>query len=217
MSGVVPAAATVVRPEVNRSPLPGVLSDEMSERGRSERMVGVRGVVGEPDGAVAAAAAAGDPWAFEEIVRRYQGPVWRFLCRHLGDPDLAQDVAQETFVRVHRGLPGFDGRSKLTTWMFQIARNAAVDAQRAAQRRARLVAVADPPRPVPDASLGAELQAALDTLPPKLREALLLVEVTGLTYREAAEVLDAPEGTVKSRVFHARDRLVRWMEGGEAR
>ncbi|MFP3902595.1 MAG: RNA polymerase sigma factor, partial [Acidimicrobiia bacterium] len=165
----------------------------------------------EPDPAVVRAASAGDLDAFEQIVRAYQQQVWRFLRRMLGDDGLAEDVAQETFLRLFRRLSTFSFQSKLSTWVFQIARNAALDELRRRQRRDRTLtrlrrrpAVASPP------DVPAEIGAALASLPPPLREALVVIEVLGLRYREAAAVLDIPEGTVKRRVFDARVRLHRW-------
>ena len=166
----------------------------------------------EPDPQTLRAAAAGDVEAFTDLVRSSQPHVWRFLRHLLGDPDLAADVMQETFVRVHRSLPGFRHESRFTTWLLRIARNAAIDEQRRLTRRRRLATLEDRPRPSPDASLGTELRAALADLAPDLREPFVLVEVFGMRYREAAEVLGVPEGTVKSRVFRARAALVAWMD-----
>jgi RNA polymerase sigma-70 factor (ECF subfamily) len=174
--------------------------------------------VDEPDPAAIRAAMAGDLAAFEQLVRAYQTPVWRFLRHLLGDPELAEDITQETFIRLYQRLPSFAFRSKFSTWVLQVARNAGIDALRGRQRRDRLLAAVPPP-----ASRGsapeqrAELAAAIASLRPKLREALLVVEVLGLTYREAAVVLGAPEGTVKSRVFQARERLSAWAAADEER
>jgi RNA polymerase sigma-70 factor (ECF subfamily) len=168
--------------------------------------------VEEPDPGLVRAAAAGDLDAFDALVRLYQQPVWRFLCHLVADPALAEDLSQETFLRAYRHLGGFAHQSRFSTWIFQIARNSGIDALRHRDRRARLlevVPVADP-RPSPEA--GAELEAGLAALTPKLREALLVVEVLGYRYREAAVILDVPEGTVKSRVHQARERLVDWMD-----
>ena len=160
---------------------------------------------------------AGDLAAFERLVRLYQAPVWRFLRHLLGDAALAEDVTQETFLRLYQRLPTFGFRSKFSTWVLQVARNAGIDALRSRQRRDRL-AQSLPPRPAaPAADVRAEIDAAVATLSPKLREALLLVEVLGLTYREASGTLGVPEGTVKSRVFQARERLVRWQHADEGR
>ncbi|MGH9247343.1 MAG: sigma-70 family RNA polymerase sigma factor [Acidimicrobiales bacterium] len=155
-------------------------------------------------------AAEGDLRAFESLMRAYQAHVFRFLRHLVGDATLAEDLTQETFLRVYRRLGSFRFQSKFSTWLFQIARNAATDELRSQQRRARLLTMAPaPPGPsAPDAR--AELQAALASLSPTLREALLLVEIFGLAYAEVAEVLALPVGTVKSRVFHARQRLHEW-------
>lgn len=175
----------------------------------------------EPDPATVRAAVDGDLDAFEELVHLFQAPIWRFLRGLVGDPTLAEDLTQETFLRAFRNLGGFKFRSKFSTWLFQVARNLGIDELRSRSRRVDLVERLRP-RPLdepPGPELRTELAAALDALSPKLREALLLVEVNGLTCREAGGVLDVPEGTVKSRLFHARRQLVEWFrdaEGGDA-
>jgi RNA polymerase sigma-70 factor (ECF subfamily) len=171
----------------------------------------------EPDSEVIRAAAAGDTAAFEELVHAYQAHVWRFLRHLLGDPTQAEDVTQETFIRIYRKLGTFRFRSKFSTWVFQVARNAGIDALRARGRRERLLkAVERRSSPsVPANVLRLEIEAALQSLTPKLREAFVLVEALGFTYREAGTTLGVPEGTVKSRVFHAREQLVSWLTAGE--
>ena len=173
------------------------------------------GRVREPDPATIRAAAAGDGRAFEDLVREHQVPVLRFLRHLLDDDAAAEDVTQETFVRVHRRLDTFTFRSRFSTWVFQIARNAATDELRGRQRRARLTAVAPAPAPgsAPDAR--AELRAALASLSPTVVEALVLVEVFGMAYAEVAQILDVPVGTVKSRVHQARLKLHHWYGAGE--
>jgi RNA polymerase sigma-70 factor (ECF subfamily) len=170
-----------------------------------------RGVrVQEPDPRVIRAAAEHDQAAFGEIVRAYQAHVWRFLRHLLNDDALAEDLTQETFIRIYRKLHTFQFRSKFTTWVFNVARNAGTDELRSRRRRARLVdAVATPPPPAKDLSLRVEIEEAVATLTPTLREALLLVELFGFTYRETAEALGVPEGTAKRRVFDARKHLAR--------
>jgi RNA polymerase sigma-70 factor, ECF subfamily len=172
----------------------------------------------EPEPALIRAAAAGDLEAFERLVRLYQEPVWRFLRRLLGDAGMAEDVAQETFLRVFRRLPTFTFEARFSTWVFQIARNAGVDELRSRSRRIRLASLAPPAAPtvgMPEAR--AEIDAALASLPVELREAILLIEVLGLRYHEVARVLGVPVGTVKSRVFSARSRLHRWSTADEER
>jgi RNA polymerase sigma-70 factor, ECF subfamily len=166
--------------------------------------------VQEPEPDVVRAAAAGDLAAFEWLVRCYQAHVWRFLRHLLGDGALAEDVTQETFLRVYQHLPSFAWRSSFSTWVFQVARNAGLDALRSRRRHDRLLQALPPPRPEAAPDARAEAWAAVAALSPKLREALLLVEVFGFTYREAARVLRVPDGTVKSRVFQARTRLTAW-------
>ena len=165
----------------------------------------------EPEPALIRAAAAGDRAAFEQLVRAYQQQVWRFLRRLLGNDALAEDVTQETFLRVYRRLSGFSFQSKFSTWVFQIARNAGIDEVRSQERRARLAG--QTPQPTPPAcppETRAEIQAALASLPVDLRETVLLVEVLGLRYREVATVLGVAVGTVKRRMFNARSQLYRW-------
>jgi RNA polymerase sigma-70 factor, ECF subfamily len=167
----------------------------------------------EADPHVIRTAAAGDHRAFEVLVRTYQEPVVRFLTHLLSDRALADDVAQETFLRCYQKLNGYSFEGRFSTWLLRVAHNAGIDAIRGRVRRERLAGpgAVGPTDPV----LRAELIAALATLPERLREPLLLVEVTGLRYREAAEVLGIPEGTVKSRVAHARGQLAAWFRAGE--
>lgn len=171
--------------------------------------------VEELDPRIVRAAAAGDLGAFETLVRAYQAPVWRSLRHLLGDAALAEDCTQETFLRVHRRLASFRFRSKFSTWVFSIARNAGIDALRSRDRRARLLTELPPPAATSDAGERVEIAAAVASLPQPLREAFVLVEVAGFTYAEAGEAAGAPEGTMKSRVFRARQRLVGWMTAGE--
>ena len=171
----------------------------------------------EPEPALIRAAVAGDLGAFEHLVRTYQEPVWRFLRRLLGDPGEAEDVAQETFLRVFRRLPTFTFEAKFSTWVFQIARNAGVDELRSRRRRIRLASLAPSPPAAGVPEARAEIDAALASLSVELREAILLIEVLGLRYHEVARVLGVPEGTVKSRVFSARSRLHRWSTADEER
>ena len=173
----------------------------------------------EPDPRTVRAAARGGVAAFEELMHGYQAQVWRFLSHLLGDAALAEDVTQETFLRVHGRLRQFRFRSRFSTWVFAIARNAGIDALRARERRARLVESLPSGQPSVDPAVAVEVTEGVASLPPLLREALLLVEVLGFTYREAGEAVGVPEGTVKSRVFRARQELVAWLtaeDGTEA-
>lgn len=168
----------------------------------------------EPDPRTIRAAARGDVGAFEKLVRGYQDPVWRFLTHLLSDAALAEDITQETFLRVHRRLRQFRFQSRFSTWVFAIARNAGVDELRARGRRARLLDALPADRPTAGPAGALELAEGVASLPEMLREAFLLVEVVGLTYREAGEAVGVPEGTVKSRMFRARRHLVDWLSAG---
>jgi RNA polymerase sigma-70 factor (ECF subfamily) len=173
-------------------------------------------VVEEPDPTTIRAAMAGDAAAFEELVRVYQVPVWRFLRHLVGDATLAEDLTQETFLRLYRRLPSYRFEARFSTWVVQVARNAGIDALRARERRDRHVRRLPPvPEAGSDIGLGHELTSALATLSTKRREALLLVEVLGFSHREVADVLGIPVGTVKSRIFEARRDVTRWFTAGE--
>lgn len=172
--------------------------------------------VQEPDPELVRLAARGDVDAFEALVRGYEEPVWRFLRGMVRDPALAEDLAQETFLKVFRRLSTFRFQSRFSAWIFQVARNVAVDALRSRERRQLLPVRVGPDAPPPAPDVRAEIHAAVGALSPKLREALLLVEVMGFTCREAGAILGIAEGTVKSRLYHGRARLVAWFEAGEA-
>ncbi len=163
----------------------------------------------DPDPRTLARAREGDLRAFEELVRLHQADVYRF-ARHLThDPPTAEDVTQETFLRAFRSLPSYRGEARFGSWLLRIARNCAMDALRT--RRALLARTTGPPAPAPpaDAVARTELAAALMSLDDDHRELFLLVEVLGLSYREAADVLGLRLGTVKSRMHRARKAMVR--------
>jgi RNA polymerase sigma-70 factor (ECF subfamily) len=180
-------------------------------------------VVDELDPEMIRAAAAGDLVAFEKIVRAYQQNIWRFLRRFLGDAAAAEDVAQEVFLRLYRSLPSFAHQAKFSAWVFKIARNAALDELRRQKRRERLM-VAAATVAVTDGATGSdgttgearvEIEAALAALPDDLRETVVLVEVFGLPYAEVSDVVGVPVGTIKSRMFRARERMQDWARCAE--
>ena len=173
----------------------------------------------EPDPQIIHAARSGDTAAFEQLVRRYQADVWRLSLHLLRDETLADDVTQDAFVRAFRFLKRYRGDSKFSTWLFSIARNCAMDELRRAGRRKKMALRLDAERqPLPaDVSLGFEIRDAMAALPQELREAMVLIDVFGLAYRDAARVLGVPERTVKSRVHRAREsvaQILRPMEPG---
>lgn len=170
----------------------------------------------EPDPDLIRAAAKGDQIAFAQLVRAHQTQVWRFLSHLLGDPSLAEDVTQETFLKVYKKLDSYQFRSRFSTWVLAIARNAGVDAMRKNRRKRVDLDVDQLDDPLARSSPSRlELETAIGSLAPKLREAFLLVEVMGLSYQEVARALGVPIGTVKSRLYHARRHLVEWLRDDE--
>jgi RNA polymerase sigma-70 factor (ECF subfamily) len=146
--------------------------------------------------------------AFEDLVRAHQGDVYRLALHLVRDRETAEDVTQEAFVHAFRSLPRFRGTAKFSTWLYRIARNCAVDAIRKRDRRKRQEREVAEPEPVADASLRAALGHAIDALPRDLREAFVVIEVFGLSYREAAAVLGVLPGTLKSRMHRTRRLLM---------
>ncbi len=167
---------------------------------------------------------AGDARAFEVLVRRHRTPVFSFLLRLTGDRGRAEDLCQETFLKVVKASGSWEERARFTTWLFAIARNLAVDeARRMSVRRAEPLDPVDPDGerrraepaaedPSPDRAADAalvrpKLEAALQALPPEQREVFLLREYSGLRFAEIAEVTGTPENTVKSRMRYALEAL----------
>jgi RNA polymerase sigma-70 factor (ECF subfamily) len=159
---------------------------------------------------LAKAAGAGDRRALERFVRMSQADVWRF-CAHLVDRGAADDLTQETFARALRALPRFRGDASARTWLLTIARHTCADHVRSAQRRRRLhdhVAQHHPEVVAADGSGAVDALALLDGLGPEQRSAMVLTQVLGLSYDEAAEVAGVPIGTIRSRVSRARQHLL---------
>ncbi len=162
---------------------------------------------------LALAAGRGDSTALEQFVRATERDVWRVVA-FLADPASADDLTQDTFLRALRSLPSFTGRSSARTWLLSIARRVVVDQIRNNQRRPRTSPGVDL-EGLLDARGGAarfedvvEIRMLLDGLTADRRDALVLTQVLGLSYAEAAEVCGCPVGTVRSRVARARDDLL---------
>jgi RNA polymerase sigma-70 factor (ECF subfamily) len=160
----------------------------------------------------------GDARAFEVLVRRHRTPLFSFLLRLTGDRGRAEDLCQETFLKVVRASEAWEPRARFQTWLYAIARNQAVDeARRQAFRRAEPLdgaraadAASDDPPPdgvAEGALLRPKLEAALAALPEEQREVFLLREYAGLRFPEIAEVTGVPENTVKSRMRYALEAL----------
>ncbi|MDR4306822.1 RNA polymerase sigma factor [Chelatococcus sambhunathii] len=168
---------------------------------------------GVSDEALVALAKAGDRRAFEALVSRHYAAIHRFSWRLCGEAAEAEDVAQETLIRVARGISGFEGRSAFRSWAFGVAANCAKDAIRARRRRARtleaaaVAALVEPACAVEHDDGEAGLWDAVRDLPDGQREAVMLVHVEGLSHGEAARALGCAEATVSWRLFAARRRL----------
>jgi RNA polymerase sigma-70 factor (ECF subfamily) len=160
----------------------------------------------DPDPRTVARAREGDLAAFEEIVRLLQPDVYAFAWHLTRDRSLAEDVAQDAFIRAFRFVKGFRGEQRFGSWLFRIVRNCAMDALRGRSRWTALIGDG-PERTVPDPTARIQLETALRSVSAEHREAFLLVEVFGLSYQETADVLGVAVGTVKSRMFRARRAL----------
>ena len=160
----------------------------------------------------------GDPAAFDEIVERHKGAVFRAALSSLRNREDAEDVTQETFITAYRKLDTFRGESQLRTWLSRIAWNRSMDHRRRGRFRRFLhldepEAVelpsldADPERATLAASAHARVRREIERLPEKLRDTLLLASAGDLDYASIAALLGVREGTVKSRVFEARSMV----------
>lgn len=167
---------------------------------------------------------AGDARFYEPLVRAYEGPGIRVATGMMGNPDDARDALQEAFVKAFRNLRKFDLRRPFGPWFFQILRNQCRDMLRSRQARFKVETVdehlalrpADPAKSPERARQRAAakqlLWRGLERIGAEHREVLVLKELQGLRYHEIAEVLDIPEGTVASRLFHARRALKEALE-----
>jgi len=170
----------------------------------------------------------GDHHAFEMLVVKYQRRVERLISRMVRDSGLVEDVAQESFIRAWRALPQFRGDSAFYTWLYRIAVNTAKKALMERKRdplvnESTLVSPEEGEEPsrvenelsdgeTPEAVLAskeiaATVNAAIDALSEDLRQAIVLREIEGLSYEEIADVMNCPIGTVRSRIFRAREAI----------
>ncbi len=167
----------------------------------------------------------GDKQAFGLLVSKYQRRLMRLISRLVRDPAEVEDVAQEAFIKAYRALPGFRGESAFYTWLYRIGINAAKNYLAAKGRRAPTTSEFDseeaenfddgdqlrdintPDRMLMSKQIGATVNAAMDALPEDLREAIVLREIDGMSYEEIAKIMDCPIGTVRSRIFRAREAI----------
>jgi RNA polymerase sigma factor (sigma-70 family) len=178
------------------------------------------------DAVLAKRVLGGDKEAFEFLIRRYEAPLFNFICRFLGDYDQACDVLQLVFIRLYTSLPTLRTEEPLKPWLFQVARNCCVDELRLKYRCAvhfsqlensegELAGLCDIPDPGPlpedvaeRRDIQAQLQAAIETLPPTFRSVVILRYTSRMSFAEIGQVLSMPEGTAKT-YFHRAKALLR--------
>jgi RNA polymerase sigma-70 factor (ECF subfamily) len=166
----------------------------------------------------------GDKQAFDVLVLKYQNKIIQLVNRYVHDSDEARDVAQEAFIKAYRAIGRFRGDSAFYTWLYRIAINTAknylvasgrrpprsdIDAQDAEQYEGAtgLKEYATPERLLQKDEIQDAIAEAIDALPDDLRTAITLRELEGLSYEEIAQTMDCPIGTVRSRIFRARDAI----------
>ena len=171
---------------------------------------------------------AGDNRAYELLVMKYQRRIERLIGRMVRDSDLVEDIAQETFIRAYRALSQFRGEAQFYTWLYRIAVNTAkkalVDLKRdplvtesalkggedddeTSAVENDLTSPETPETVLAAKEIAAAVNQAMEALPDELRQAVTLREIEGLSYEEIAEAMDCPIGTVRSRIFRAREAI----------
>ena len=180
----------------------------------------------ETDQALVTRAQRGDKHAFDLLVSKYQRRLGRLLLRWVRDPSEVQDVVQETFIKAYRALPTFRGESAFYTWLYRIGVNAAKNYLAARGRRVpiavstggddetesledsdQLQDVNTPESMLLSREIGTAVSDAVEALPEELRTAITLREIEGLSYEEIAAIMNCPIGTVRSRIFRAREAI----------
>ena len=170
---------------------------------------------------------AGDQKAFELLVIKYQRRIQRLIGRMVRDVDLVEDIAQETFIRAYRALAQFRGEAQFYTWLYRIAVNTAKKALMDLKRNPtvsensfksddddetsplenELTSSETPEAVLASKEIAQMVNAAMDALPEELRQAITLREIEGLSYEEIADAMNCPIGTVRSRIFRAREAI----------
>ena len=180
------------------------------------------------DAALVECARQGDVRAFEMLVVKYQRRIERLIARMIRDTDLVPDIAQETFIRAYRALPRFRGESAFYTWLYRIAVNTAKkamvelkrdplvlesamagadDEDETSRGRTEPTDMATPEAVMASKEIAAAVNAAIEALSEDLRQAITLREIEGLSYEDISDVMDCPIGTVRSRIFRAREAI----------
>jgi RNA polymerase sigma-70 factor, ECF subfamily len=183
----------------------------------------------DPDLELVRLAQSGDFRAFEALVVKYQRRVARHVTRYVKRPDDVEDVVQEAMLKAYRGLPSFRGDSSFYTWLYRIAMNAAINFVKRTPKNVVLKDdlspneddevvdthgsdAEDPERLLLAKQISATIERALSRLHPDLAQALTLYEVEGLQYKEIAKMLRIPIGTVRTRIFRAREYIARKLD-----
>lgn len=178
----------------------------------------------EADQALVERVQRGDKKAFDLLVLKYQHKVGNLIARYIRDPAEVLDVTQEAFIKAYRALPKFRGDSAFYTWLYRVAINTAKNHLAAQARRppsddieadmaeqmdmgSPLKEYATPENLALEREIAHTIQRALDQLPEDLRTAITLRELEGLTYEEIAQAMECPIGTVRSRIFRAREAI----------
>jgi len=167
----------------------------------------------------------GDKRAFELLVEKYQRKLGRLLARFIRDPAEVEDVTQEAFIKAYRALPAFRGDSAFYTWLYRIGINTAKNYLMALGRRAptsteveaedaegfedaeQLRDINTPESMLLSKEIATTVNAAIEELPEELRTAIQLREIEGMSYDDIARIMDCPIGTVRSRIFRAREAI----------
>jgi len=179
----------------------------------------------EIDRQLVARAQRGDKRAFELLVEKYQRKLARLLSRFIRDPAEVEDVTQEAFIKAYRALPAFRGDSAFYTWLYRIGINTAKNYLMAMGRRAptsteveadeaegfeegeQLRDINTPESVLLSNEIAQTVNSTIEKLPEELRTAIQLREIEGMSYEEIAKVMDCPIGTVRSRIFRAREAI----------
>jgi RNA polymerase sigma-70 factor (ECF subfamily) len=171
----------------------------------------------------------GEKRAFEMIVRNYQQPLLNYIGRMVGERELALDFTQEVFVRAYSSLRSFEPKFKFSTWLYRIASNLVIDYWR--KKKIPTFSLSAPlstesgdlTMDIPDeapsvarkfelAELGRRIEGVLDQIPASFRQLFIWRHISGLSYEEMSEITDLPVGTVKNRVFQAKEMIRRLLE-----
>jgi len=206
---------------VRRGILPGAGDTTMHDQGTKNPRMGDR----EVDQQLVERAQRGDKRAFELLVAKYQRKLGRLLSRMVRDPAEVEDVTQEAFIKAYRALPSFRGESAFYTWLYRIGINTAKNYLVSLGRRAPTTTEFDnedaenfedaeglrdsatPESELHGKQIAETVNRAMEALPEDLRTAITLREIEGLSYEEIAGVMNCPIGTVRSRIFRARDAI----------